>query len=177
VPVVAPHLVGGADGILGIAGLREQRLVVDFDKDRVAISRSKLWETDLLRIDAHRVAGGLLAAKARVGRIKVIAIVDTGGQITLGNRALQDALRADARTQTEVLGTTETVIMGDTARVPDLRFGEVSIRRVRVTFGDFHIFDIWNLNDEPALIIGMDVLGALGAFMIDFRLVEIHVRA
>jgi len=48
---------------------------------------------------------------------------------------------------------------------------------VRVTFGDFHIFDIWNLNDEPALIIGMDVLGALGAFMIDFRLVEIHVRA
>ena len=177
VPVVAPHLVGGADGILGIAGLREQRLVVDFDKDRVAISRSKLWETDLLRIDAHRVAGGLLAAKARVGRIRVIAIVDTGGQITLGNRALQDALRADARTQTEVLGTTETVIMGDTARVPDLRFGEVSIRRVRVTFGDFHIFDIWNLNDEPALIIGMDVLGALGAFMIDFRLVEIHVRA
>ena len=67
--------------------------------------------------------------------------------------------------------------MGDTASVPDLRYGEVSIRRVRVTFGDFHIFDVWDLNDEPALIIGMDLLGALGAFMIDFRLVEIHVRA
>jgi hypothetical protein len=176
VPVLPPHLVGGVDGILGIAGLREQRLVVDFDRDRVTISRSKLWETDLLRIDAHRVAGGLLAAKARVGRIRVIAVMDTGGQITLGNRALQEALRAQARTQTEVLGTTETVIMGDTARVPDIRFGEVSIRRVLVTFGDFHIFDIWNLNDEPALIIGMDVLGAMGAFMIDFRLAKIHLR-
>ena len=130
----------------------------------------------LLRIDAHRVAGGLLAAKARVGRIKVIAVMDTGGQITLGNRALQEALRSEARTQTEVLGTTEAVIMGDTARVPDIRFGEVSIRRVQVTFGDFHIFDIWNLNDEPALIIGMDVLGAMGAFMIDFRLAEIYLR-
>jgi hypothetical protein len=33
------------------------------------------------------------------------------------------------------------------------------------------------MNDEPALIIGMDVLGALGAFMIDFRLAEIHLRS
>jgi hypothetical protein len=176
VPVLPPHLVGNADGILGIAGLREQRLVVDFDRDRVTISRSKLWETSLLRIDAHRVAGGLLAVKGRVGRIKVVAIMDTGGQITLGNRALQEALRSEAKHQTEVLGTTEAVIMGDTARVPDIRFGEVSIRRVRVTFGDFHIFDVWDLNDEPALIIGMDVLGAMGAFMIDFRLAEIHLR-
>jgi hypothetical protein len=177
VPVVPPHLVGNADGILGIAGLREQRLVVDFDRDRVTISRSKLWEDDLLRVDAHRVAGGLLAAKGRVGRVRVIAIMDTGGQITLGNRALQEALRADAKHQTEVLGTTEAVIIGDTARVPDLQFGDVSIRRVRVTFGDFHIFEIWKLQEEPALIIGMDVLGALGAFMIDFRLAEIHFRS
>ena len=76
-----------------------------------------------------------------------------------------------------MLGTTEAVTMGDTARVRTIRFGDVSIRRVRVTFGDFHIFDIWDLNDEPALIIGMDVLGAMGAFMIDFRLAEIHFRA
>jgi hypothetical protein len=102
--------------------------------------------------------------------------MDTGGQITLGNRALQEALRSAARSQTEVLGTTEAVSIGDTARVPDLKFGDVTIRRVQVTFGDFHIFDVWDLNDRPALIIGMDVLGAMGAFMIDFRLAEIHVR-
>ena len=177
VPVVPPHLVGGAEGILGIAGLREQRLIVDFERDRVTISKAKIYNSDLFRIDAHRVAGGLLAAKARVGRVRVVAVVDTGGQITLGNRALQEALRAEARTQTEVLGTTEAVTIGDTARVPNINFGDVSIRRVQVTFGDFHIFDIWDLNDEPALIIGMDVLGALGAFMIDFRLAEIHFRA
>ena len=150
---------------------------MDFERDRVTISNAKIYNSDLFRIDAHRVAGGLLAAKARVGRVRVVAVVDTGGQITLGNRALQEALRAEARTQTEVLGTTEAVTIGDTARVPNINFGDVSIRRVQVTFGDFHIFDIWDLNDEPALIIGMDVLGALGAFMIDFRLAEIHFRA
>jgi hypothetical protein len=177
VPIVSPHLVGDVDGILGMAGLREQRLVVDFERDRVTISASKLWDDGLLRMDADRVAGGLLALKGRVGRVKVIAVLDTGGQITLGNRALQDALRADARMQTEVLGTTEAISIGDVAQVPILRFGEVSFRYVRVTFGDFHIFDVWNMNDEPALIIGMDVLGALGAFMIDFRLAEIHLRS
>jgi hypothetical protein len=177
VPVVSPHLVGDVDGILGIAGLREQRLVVDFERDRVTISSSKLWDDGLLRMDAQRVAGGLLGVKGRVGRVRVLAVLDTGGQITLGNRALQDALRAEAASQTEVLGTTEAISIGDVARVPILRFGEVAIRHVRVTFGDFHIFDVWNLNDEPALIIGMDVLGALGAFMIDFRLAEIHLRS
>ena len=176
VPVVPPHLVGGAEGILGIAGLRDQRLVVDFERDRVTISNRKLWNDGLLTIDAHRVAGGLLAAKARVGRIRVIAVMDTGGQITLGNRALQDELRAAARSQTEVLGTTEAISLGDTSTVPDIRFDNVTIRGVHVTFGDFHIFDVWNLTDEPALIIGMDVLGAMGAFMIDFRLAEIHFR-
>jgi Aspartyl protease len=177
VPVVSQHLVGDVDGILGMAGLREQRLVVDFERDRVTISSSKLWDDGLLVMNAERVAGGLLAVKGRVGRVRVIAIVDTGGQITLGNRALQEALRAEAASQTEVLGTTEAISIGDVAHVPDIRFGEVSIRRVRVTFGDFHIFDVWNLNDQPALIIGMDVLGALGAFMIDFRLAEIHLRS
>jgi hypothetical protein len=177
VPVVPPHLVDGMDGILGIAGLRNQRLVVDFEKDLVTISRSKLSDDGLLIIDARRVAGGLLAAKARVGRIRVIAVMDTGGQITLGNRALQDELRAAARMQTEVLGTTEAISIGDTTRVPDIRFDTVTIRGVQVTFGDFHIFDVWGLKDEPALIIGMDVLGAMGTFMIDFRLAEIHFRS
>lgn len=177
VPVVAPHLVGGADGILGIAGLRNQRLIVDFERDRVTISNSKMWNDGLLTIDARRVAGGLLAARARVGRVRVIAVMDTGGQITLGNRALQDELRAEAASQTEVLGTTEAISLGDTAVVPDLRFDNVTIRGVNVTFGDFHIFDVWELNEEPALIIGMDVLGAMGAFMIDFRLAEIHFRS
>ena len=102
--------------------------------------------------------------------------MDTGGQITLGNRALQDELRAAARSQTEVLGTTEAISLGDTSNVPDIRFDNVTIRGVHVTFGDFHIFDVWGLTEEPALIIGMDVLGAMGAFMIDFRLAEIHFR-
>jgi len=179
VPVVPRRQIGDADGILGLAELREMRLVVDFSKDKVLISGRKLWLWDggSMRITARRVAGGLLAADAKIKRVRVIAIMDTGGQVTLGNRALQEALRSAIREQAEVMGTTEAMVMGDTARIPDLEFGRVSIRRVRVAFGDFHIFDVWGLKDQPALIIGMDVLGAMDAFMIDFRRNEIHLRS
>jgi hypothetical protein len=142
----------------------------------VTISGQSLWDEGLLRISAHRVAGGVLAAKARINRIRVIAVMDTGGQVTLGNRALQEALKASIRSQAEVLGTTDAVTIGDRARIPDIEFGAVTIRRVVVAFGDFPIFDVWGLNDRPALIIGMDVLGAMDAFMIDFRKSEIHAK-
>jgi len=178
VPVVQPGIVvGGADGILGIAGLRDKRLYVDFKRDIVTISRSHFARRDNLRIRADRVAGGLLGAYVRIGRVRALAVIDTGGEKTLGNRALQEALRADARVQATVYGTTDDTMIGDVAAVPDITMDGTVFRHVVVAFGDFHIFDVWELADEPALIVGMDVLGSMEAVMIDFRLAEIHLRS
>jgi hypothetical protein len=176
-PVVLPHLMGEADGILGVAGLREQRLFVDFRRDIVRIGRSRFERGDDLRIRAERVKGGLLGAQVRVGRVPALAVFDTGAQKTLGNRALQAALRADDRgRQTMVYGTTEATMTGDVAAVPDILADRVIFRDVVAAFGDFHVFDLWGLNDVPALIIGMDVLGAMDTVVIDFRLAEIRIR-
>ncbi len=68
-------------------------------------------------------------------------------------------------------------MIGDIAAVPDITMDKTVFRHVVVAFGNFHIFDVWGLSDEPALIIGMDVLGAMEALSIDFRLAEIHVRS
>jgi hypothetical protein len=38
-----------------------------------------------------------------------------------------------------------------------------------MVFGDFHIFKVWDLWQEPAMIIGMDVLGTVASLGIDFR--------
>jgi hypothetical protein len=43
------------------------------------------------------------------------------------------------------------------------------ITDVTVTYGDFHIFQVWQLRAEPTLIIGMDILGTVGALTIDFQ--------
>jgi len=175
--VVEPHLVGEADGILGVAGLRDQRLFVDFTRDIVTLGRSRFARDSDLRIRADWVAGGLLGTQVQVGRVRALAVIDTGAQKSLGNRALQDALRADARgQQTTVYGTTEATMIGDIAAVPRIAMDGAVLKHVVVAFGDFHIFDVWGLNDTPALIIGMDVLGAMDAVMIDFRIAEIRIR-
>ena len=44
-----------------------------------------------------------------------------------------------------------------------------SIRhRFGITFADFHVFQVWDLLRAPALVIGMDVLGTLNEFSIDY---------
>ena len=53
---------------------------------------------------------------------------------------------------------------------------EVTIRGMRVTFGDIYIFEAWKMNDEPAMLIGMDVIGLLDSLIIDYKRRELHLR-
>lgn len=176
VPVLAREFIGDVDGILGVAGLKSKRLIVDFRRDTVTISRSRFERPDGARIKVERVIGGLLSAPARIGGVDVLMIFDTGAQLSMGNRALQRALHADPFLEAEVFGATDHVATGEVANVPRIYVDKVEIRLAQVTFGDFHIFDVWDLNDRPAMIVGMDILGALDNFTIDFRLAEIHLR-
>lgn len=182
-PVVSPHVMGGADGILGIASLRDERILIDFKRDRVQISRSRAGLTpEFLRIKAKRIDSGLLVAKVRIGRVKALAIVDTGAEVTLGNLALKKALRVRQRKSgqdatTTVYGATEDTDTGARHAVPRITLGNAVIRDVRVTFGDFHIFEVWDMVDEPVLLLGMDVIGTVDTLVIDFRRSEIHIRS
>jgi hypothetical protein len=44
-----------------------------------------------------------------------------------------------------------------------------------VVYGDFHIFKVWDLHDKPALVIAMDVLGAVSSLGIDFKNQDIYL--
>ena len=46
--------------------------------------------------------------------------------------------------------------------------------RVIRTAGDMHIFEHWHLSKEPVLLIGMDTLGLLDVFIIDYRRRELQ---
>lgn len=184
VPVIWSSIMADADGILGVAGLREERVLVDFARDRVAISRSHASGAPMgyFKIPATRLPGGLLAVSARIGGVRAQAIIDTGSERTLGNSALRDALRGRRRplskqdsVATSVYGATQEVSDGELQTAPRIELGGVNISEVSVVFGDFHIFDVWNLQHRPALIIGMDVLGTLRALEIDFRQSELYL--
>jgi hypothetical protein len=62
--------------------------------------------------------------------------------------------------------------------VPRMVVGELHVRNITAYVGDFHIFQIWDLIDEPALLIGMDVLSQARGLAIDYErgIVYLHVR-
>ncbi len=181
-PVLWAPLMAGADGILGVAGLKGKRISVDFQHNRVVISHSTgNWTpAGYDRIAARLLEDGLLVVSARVGGVRVDAVIDTGSERSIANAALRDALawhrrRGEIAATTQVYGATEEVAPGQIVLAPTIDLGPVKISNVTLVFGDFHIFKVWGMQARPALIIGMDVLGTVNALTIDFRRAEIYI--
>jgi predicted aspartyl protease len=181
-PVVWAPVMAGADGFLGAAGLKEKSLLVDFQRNRVSISRGveAAVRANSMKVHALRLAGGLMALDTLIGGIPVRAVIDTGAERTLGNLALRNALRARRThgvlaTLTSVYGTTKDVESGEIQIAPPIVIDSLRITDVAIVFGDFHIFQVWGMHDKPAMIIGMDVLGTVASLSIDFKNQDVYV--
>lgn len=181
-PVIWSSVMAGAAGILGAAGLREDRLVVDFDHNQVKITRShgESLPWGFTRLWATRLNGGLLSVPGHVGSVPVQAIIDTGSQHTLGNQALYRELSEREQgngdyINTDVYGATQQVGNGKLRVAPPIDLGAIKMEGVALVFGDFHIFQAWGLTSRPTIILGMDVLGTVKAFAVDFRYGEVGI--
>jgi hypothetical protein len=179
-PVLGGPVFEGLDGILGMDGFNGMQVFADFDKDLMTISQSKGKRPSINYsvVPVHFLSERLLMIDSHVGRIAVKMIIDTGGAHTLGNPALLEALtrsRADDAHAhhagvIDVTQVSKTAMIG---RVSNLQMGDAHIEGLSIVFGDFHIFKTWGLEDQPALLIGMDVLGTLKALDIDYRRKEV----
>lgn len=180
-PVIWAPVMAGADGILGAAGLREERIMVEFNRNRVTISRAPhgLAPRGFQRVHALMTSNGLLTLEVRVGGIRARAVIDTGAERSLGNQALRDALRHWQSSRklpqfTDVYGTTTDIAQGELGLAPTISVGPLKMIDVDLIYGDFHIFEVWKMRSEPALILGMDVLGSVSSLGIDFRNQEVY---
>jgi hypothetical protein len=184
-PVVTPSVFADADGILGVDGFASLCLNTSFVRRTVAILKNGCPRTsrDWARAKGQLRFGGLLVVKARMhGPSRVQAIIDSGAERSLGNLALLNALNLqqkaeDPSTATHVFGATSHRANGNLLKTPTIFLGELEVADLRVTFGDFDVFRLWNLENEPAIVIGMDVLGTVDALMIDYRRGELRVLA
>lgn len=180
-PVVS-DVFGGAEGVLGTEGFGDKRIFIDFGHDQILISRSHGQSAPLgyARVPLTLSRGRLLTLDLKMGTIRTKAILDTGAQQTIGNNALRALLlkraQDSARSQ-DIVGVTLDVARGDSIPAPTLMLGAIEVRQLNVTFGDMSIFDFWKLNREPALLIGMDVIGSLDVLIIDYKLRELQIRA
>ena len=182
-PVLASPVFAGVDGILGIDCLQEARIEIDFERDRVTIRRSggRRAPDGFLVVPATLQHGGLLLVDGRVGRVPVKAILDTGAERSIGNEALRRALVLAARRPGEsvsstVIGATPQVAQGVSFETPDVEIGGARLMNLVVTFGDLHVFGVWSLLEEPALLIGMDLLGTVPRFVVDYPRREFQLK-
>ncbi len=194
-PVLARrHL--GADGLLGVDVMRGRRMSLDFVEHGFGIVTSdsgtdvgagiRLHDDDVggsSRLHADRTPvqvpatyrnGQLVIVDAQVAGVHLSAFIDSGAQVTVGNRALRDAV---VRTRPEfgvrlapvpLISATGQTALGEFAPLPTLRLGGMAINNIEVIFAQLHIFDLWKLNDRPAILIGIDVLQHFRRVTLDF---------
>jgi hypothetical protein len=182
-PVVTPSVFADADGILGVDGFDSMCLSANFVRRSVRILRNGCprISSDWARARGSFRFGGLLIVKARMrGPSRVQAIIDSGAERSLGNLPLLKALKLeqkalDPASATNVFGATSHRVTGSLLPTPTMYLGDLEVADLMVTFGDFDVFRLWNLENEPAIVIGMDVLGTVDALMVDYRRGELRV--
>lgn len=161
----------GADGIVGTDSLQHQRVVLDFARNTIQIGdpqemgRARGYE---IIVRARRISGRLIMTDAMVDGIRTDVVIDTGASSTIGNRALQRAMRE----RLEGLGTL-TSVTGHTLPVQfqlagKLRIDKMEVSNVAIAFADTPVFAELGLKERPALFLGMRELRAFKRVAIDF---------
>ena len=172
----APLLEGshiGADGIIGLDGLRNQRVLIDFKRNFMAVddARELGGNRGFEIIVRARLRGDqLIMTNALVDGVKTDVVIDTGAQSTVGNRALQRALaRRRAPERTSLTSVTGQVIAADLVYARRVTIGNLDLTEMPLIFADAPPFERLNLSAKPALLLGMGQLRVFQRVAIDFQ--------
>ena len=162
----------GADGILGLDSLQDQRVLVDFKKGLMAIDDAKNLGGNRgfeIVVEARRRSGQLIMADARLEGIKVQVVIDTGAETSIGNIALQKALSRKRKSEKiELLSVTGHSVSADLSYARWLEISDVRFNNVAIAYTDAPAFKALKLDSRPALLLGMRDLRSLDRLAIDF---------
>ena len=165
----------GGQGMIGIDALAYQRLMMDFDTRLIKVEDGRTRYRPVpgeIVITARRERGQLILAAVRASDQKLDAIIDTGTEITVGNTALRDKLvrkqKASVRTL-EMIGVTGESMKIQLAIIDELQLGPILLRDVPIAFADLPPFKLFGLANEPALLLGTDILEHFRRVSLDFR--------
>lgn len=168
----AAHI--GADGMLGVDTLIAQRVMFDFKRKTMSISPSRApqerVDADTIVVEARRVHGRLLFTNAMVNGRSVVVVIDTGSQITIGNAALRSRMlgRRTPRETVEIETIAGEKAFAHLGQVRSLEIGGIMLKDMKIAFTDAPVFRQLDLENRPALLLGMNAMRAFDRVSIDF---------
>ena len=179
---VFPRAVLAADGLVGLDVLGRFRLDLNISARRVRLTPSG---PDVVAVGSasHRATrlptqerparhgrfGTLILRGVAEGR-EIDVFVDTGAQYSIGNMALLAAVGGDPAglERVTVYGVTGQVLAAASGQVRDLRLGTQRLGPTPLLFADLHAFEVLELIDRPALLVGADLLYRFREVMLDY---------
>lgn len=168
----------GAFGLVGIDSLEDHKVLLDFKTGQMDVlpskrSRSKTQlEDGMIVVTATRRAGRMILSSATIDGRKVDIILDTGAQISMGNLALKKRLRPNMRRSDYVpvvlRSVTGDALVGDYTQIRNIEVGGLTMKDLPIVFSNNYAFEALDLNDRPAILLGMDALQLFDRVIIDF---------
>lgn len=165
----------GGDGIIGIDALVKKRLLMDFEKRLIKVEDASVRYVPIpgeIVVRARAQHGQLILTEVRAAGLPIQAVIDTGTEITIGNLALRDQLikgNRDKFIEVPVIGVTGVTEKLMVAKIGELDLGPVTINDVPMAFADVPPFKLFGLADQPALLLGTDLLETFRRVSLDFK--------
>lgn len=177
--VLAPVLSDqhlGASGLLGIDGLANQRIEMDFVAGEMKIYPSQAaheeHEAGTITVTARRKYGQLILVDADVDGEKVNVILDSGAQVSIGNNALRRKLWRNGKdVQSEpvvLMDVAGRSVQAEMGVLPKMRIGGLHVEGLRIAWAEAHPFKLFGLSNKPAMLLGMDLLRTFERVSVDF---------
>jgi predicted aspartyl protease len=184
-PMLQGAMLAGEQGILGVDGMQGRRLRLDFEARCIEIlpaNRAPVLGRGWTRLRGELRFGNLVVVQGRIGGARVNVLIDTGSNVSLANGALHQLLAVRARYNRDPAGYARAFTVGDPVVldtaiiVPELNIGELNMMDLLLFVGDFHVFSLWGLDNEPTVLVGMDVLSQARAMAIDYQRATVYFR-
>lgn len=174
-----------ADGYLGLDIIDGYRVTLDFKNRSLLLSDPRPaqlinWAppTEIpIRLVGSR--GRLRSVNCVVDGVRATAFIDTGAEISVGNMQLFSALQERDQTYNKndvipLTGVTGGVVEGRVTTVELVKLGGLSFEDSRIAVADLQIFQLWELADRPALLIGMNWLRQFSKVSVDYGRKELR---
>lgn len=181
---VLPRATLAADGFLGLDVIDGSRVTFDFKGHAVRIDQPRYYmapdnPATTTRLNAEGRAGRLQIVDCVVDNVSCAAFIDTGAEVSVGNTALLERLKAQRKVAFDdrsimLTGVTGGEMLGQVVPVSRIRLQDLSFTDGVLAIADVPDFDAWKLHTQPAVLIGMNYLRQFTSVSVDYRAKEIR---